>query len=46
MQQPTSEGVRSGELIKVSRKELHSKLGKVKLVKGISGAQIFTFHDG
>lgn len=38
-----SEGVRSGELIKVSRKGIAFKTWEGEISQGISGAQIFTF---
>lgn len=38
-----SEGVRSGELIKVSRKGVAFKTWEGEISQGISGAQIFSF---
>ncbi len=40
---PYSEGVRSGELIKFSRKGLAIKTWEGEISQGISGAQIFKF---
>ena len=40
---PFSEGVRSGELIKISRKGIIAKTWEGEISQGISGAQIFTF---
>lgn len=40
---PYSEGVRSGELIKISRKGVFAKTWEGEISQGISGAQIFTF---
>lgn len=40
---PFSDGVRSGELIKISRKGILSKTWEGEISQGISGAQIFTF---
>jgi exopolysaccharide biosynthesis protein len=40
---PYSEGVRSGELIKFSRKGVVFKTWEGEISQGISGAQIFTF---
>jgi len=40
---PYSEGVRSGELIKISRKGVIAKTWEGEISQGISGAQIFTF---
>ncbi|TAF08544.1 MAG: 6-phosphogluconate dehydrogenase [Flavobacteriia bacterium] len=40
---PYSEGVRSGELIKISHKGFIVKTWEGELSQGISGAQIFTF---
>ncbi|MCP4975875.1 MAG: 6-phosphogluconate dehydrogenase [Maribacter sp.] len=40
---PYSEGVRSGELIKISRKGILAKTWEGEISQGISGAQIFTF---
>ncbi len=40
---PYSEGVRSGELIKFSRKGVLFKTWEGEVSQGISGAQIFTF---
>lgn len=40
---PYSEGVRSGELIKISRKGIIAKTWEGEISQGISGAQIFTF---
>ena len=40
---PYSEGVRSGELIKISHKGLIIKTWEGELSQGISGAQIFAF---
>lgn len=40
---PYSEGVRSGELIKISHKGLVIKTWEGELSQGISGAQIFAF---
>ena len=40
---PYSEGVRSGELIKISRKGVIAKTWEGEVSQGISGAQIFTF---
>ncbi|NAS11691.1 6-phosphogluconate dehydrogenase [Poritiphilus flavus] len=40
---PFSEGVRSGELIKISRKGVISKTWEGEISQGISGAQIFKF---
>ena len=40
---PFSEGVRSGELIKISHKGLVIKTWEGELSQGISGAQIFAF---
>lgn len=40
---PYSEGVRSGELIKISRKGVLAKTWEGEISQGISGAQIFTF---
>ena len=38
-----STGVRSGELIKISRKGILTKTYEGQINQGISGAQIFTF---
>lgn len=40
---PYSEGTRTGELIKFSRKGIVSKTWEGEISQGISGAQIFTF---
>ncbi|WP_047245086.1 hypothetical protein [Maribacter thermophilus] len=40
---PYSEGVRSGELIKVSKKGVLVKTWEGEISQGISGAQIFSF---
>ncbi len=40
---PYSEGVRSGELIKISHKGVLVKTWEGEISQGISGAQIFTF---
>jgi hypothetical protein len=40
---PYSEGTRSGELIKVSKKGVIFKTWEGEISQGISGAQIFTF---
>ena len=40
---PYSEGVRSGELIKISHKGVLAKTWEGEISQGISGAQIFTF---
>ncbi len=40
---PYSEGVRSGELIKISRKGMLIKTWEGQISQGISGAQIFSF---
>jgi len=40
---PYSEGVRSGQLIKISRKGVLAKTWEGEISQGISGAQIFTF---
>ena len=40
---PYSEGVRSGELIKISRKGVVMKTWEGEVSQGISGAQIFKF---
>ncbi len=40
---PYSEGVRSGELIKISNKGVLVKTWEGEISQGISGAQIFTF---
>ncbi|TDQ29453.1 6-phosphogluconate dehydrogenase [Zeaxanthinibacter enoshimensis] len=40
---PYSEGVRSGELIKISRKGVIAKTWEGQISQGISGAQIFSF---
>ncbi|WP_299683459.1 6-phosphogluconate dehydrogenase [uncultured Tenacibaculum sp.] len=40
---PYSEGVRSGELIKFSRKGITIKTWEGEISQGISGAQIFSF---
>lgn len=40
---PYSEGVRSGELIKISHKGVMVKTWEGEISQGISGAQIFTF---
>lgn len=40
---PYSEGVRSGELIKISRKGVLVKTWEGEISQGISGAQIFSF---
>ena len=40
---PYSEGVRSGELIKISRKGVFAKTWEGELSQGISGDQIFSF---
>ncbi len=40
---PYSEGTRSGELIKFSRKGIVSKTWEGEISQGISGAQIFQF---
>ncbi len=40
---PYSEGVRSGELIKISRKGVVAKTWEGEISQGISGAQIFAF---
>lgn len=40
---PYSEGVRSGELIKISRKGVIAKTWEGEISQGISGAQIFQF---
>lgn len=40
---PYSEGVRSGELIKISRKGVLIKTWEGEISQGISGAQIFSF---
>ncbi len=40
---PYSEGVRSGELIKISRKGVLIKTWEGQISQGISGAQIFSF---
>lgn len=38
-----SEGIRSGELIKISKKGVLVKTWEVEISQGISGAQIFSF---
>ena len=40
---PYSQGVRAGELIKISRKGVLSKTWEGEVSQGISGAQIFRF---
>lgn len=40
---PYSEGVRSGELIKISKKGVIAKTWEGEISQGISGAQIFSF---
>ena len=40
---PFSEGVRSGELIKISHKGVVVKTWEGEISQGISGAQIFSF---
>ena len=40
---PYSEGVRSGELIKISKKGVLVKTWEGEISQGISGAQIFSF---
>ncbi|WP_418645334.1 6-phosphogluconate dehydrogenase [Tenacibaculum insulae] len=40
---PYSEGVRSGELIKISHKGVFTKTWEGEISQGISGAQIFSF---
>lgn len=40
---PYSEGVRAGELIKISRKGVLMKTWEGEISQGISGAQIFSF---
>ncbi|MFS4456764.1 6-phosphogluconate dehydrogenase [Maribacter sp. 2304DJ31-5] len=40
---PYSEGVRSGELIKISRKGIIAKTWEGEISQGISGARIFAF---
>jgi uncharacterized protein YwgA len=40
---PYSEGVRTGELIKISRKGVIAKTWEGEISQGISGAQIFPF---
>lgn len=40
---PFSEGVRAGELIKISRKGVIMKTWEGEISQGISGAQIFAF---
>lgn len=40
---PYSEGIRSGELIKLSHKGMAMKTWEGELSQGISGAQIFSF---
>jgi len=40
---PYSEGVRSGELIKISHKGVIAKTWEGEISQGISGAQIFSF---
>lgn len=40
---PYSDGIRSGELIKISHKGVLIKTWEGELSQGISGAQIFTF---
>ena len=40
---PYSEGVRSGELIKISNKGVGIKTWEGEISQGISGAQIFKF---
>lgn len=40
---PYSEGIRSGELIKISRKGVLIKTWEGEISQGISGAQIFSF---
>lgn len=40
---PYSQGVRSGELIKISHKGVMVKTWEGEISQGISGAQIFTF---
>mgnify|MGYP005988435849 FL=1 len=40
---PYSEGVRSGELIKISNKGMFIKTWEGEISQGISGAQIFSF---
>ena len=40
---PYSEGVRSGELIKISHKGVLTKTWEGEISQGISGAQIFSF---
>ncbi|WP_430907397.1 6-phosphogluconate dehydrogenase [Maribacter sp. 2-571] len=40
---PYSEGVRSGELIKISHKGVVVKTWEGEISQGVSGAQIFTF---
>ncbi len=40
---PYSEGIRSGELIKLSHKGIAMKTWEGELSQGISGAQIFSF---
>jgi hypothetical protein len=43
---PYSEGQRSGELIKISKKGVVFKTWEGEMSQGISGAQIFTFSIG
>lgn len=43
---PYSEGQRSGELIKISRKGVVFKTWEGEMSQGISGAQIFSFSIG
>lgn len=43
---PYSEGQRSGELIKISKKGVFFKTWEGEMSQGISGAQIFTFSLG
>ncbi len=40
---PYSEGIRTGELIKISRKGVIAKTWEGEISQGISGAQIFPF---
>lgn len=40
---PYSEGIRSGELIKISHKGIATKTWEGEISQGISGAQIFSF---
>lgn len=43
---PYSDGIRSGELIKISRKGTVFKTWEGEMSQGISGAQIFSFSVG